>query len=285
MKRVILCVDDFGLKPEVNEAVAELVDAGVVSATGCMSQGPAWREGAALLKGARRERLDVGLHFNLTEAFEGAYNLPLPRLMALALLRALSPAKLQHAVCSQLDAFEDVWGQAPDFVDGHQHVHQFPQVRDVLLDELERRYGRSAAGGPPHRPWLRLTRARTGPLGVEFKQRVIEALGARGFERKARALGYRLNGALLGVYGFDADPAAFARRLQAWLSQAHDGDVLMMHPASPPHGAGVGGAIADPIARARTIEYTVLRESGSQLMAQEGVQAVRMGGSSGMLTD
>ncbi len=62
MKRVILCVDDFGLKPEVNEAVAELADAGVVSATGCMSQGPAWREGAGLLKGERRHRLDVGLH-------------------------------------------------------------------------------------------------------------------------------------------------------------------------------------------------------------------------------
>ena len=59
MKRVILCVDDFGLKPEVNEAVAELADAGVVSATGCMSQGPAWREGAGLLKGERRHRLEL----------------------------------------------------------------------------------------------------------------------------------------------------------------------------------------------------------------------------------
>lgn len=285
MKRVVLCVDDFGLKPEVNEAVAELVDAGVVSATACMSQGPAWREGAALLKGARRAHLDVGLHFNLTEAFEGAFSLPLPRLMALALLRALSPARLQHAVRTQLDAFEAVWGEAPDFVDGHQHVHQLPQVRDALLGELERRYGQGQNGGTPHRPWLRLTRARTGPTGVDFKQRVIEALGARTFERQARALGFRLNGALLGVYGFDAQPAAYASRLQAWLAQAQEGDVLMLHPAVPARRMSLGASMTDPIAQARTIEYAILRDSGPQLLAQEGVRAGRMGDSSGMLKD
>ncbi|MFN5701907.1 MAG: ChbG/HpnK family deacetylase, partial [Betaproteobacteria bacterium] len=49
VKRVVLCVDDFGLHEGVNQAVAELVDAGVVSATSCMSFGPAWANGAALL--------------------------------------------------------------------------------------------------------------------------------------------------------------------------------------------------------------------------------------------
>ena len=53
IKRVALCVDDFGLRPAVNEAVAELADAGVISAVGCMSRGPAWRSGVALLRGAR----------------------------------------------------------------------------------------------------------------------------------------------------------------------------------------------------------------------------------------
>lgn len=311
-KRLVLCVDDFGLKPEVNEAVAELADLGLVSATGCMSQAPWWAEGAAVLRGARRERLDVGLHLNLTEPFEGVagpsqarWALPLPRLIGMALLRALDPQTLHRAVCTQLDAFEDVWGAAPDFVDGHQHVHQLPQVREVLLAELRRRYGSSdeaSASTTAQLPWLRLTTARRGPAGIDGKQRVIEWLGARSFERMARAAGFRLNGALLGVYGFDAEAGDYARRLRQWLAQAQTGDVLMMHPARPCHevsgAAGLippggegkrlpngGGHSADPIWRARETEYTVLREHGRVLMTQEGVQGVRMSDCSSILVE
>lgn len=283
MKTVVMCVDDFGLKPEVNEAVAALVDAGVVSATGCMSQGPAWRDGATLLRGARRERLDVGLHFNLTESFLGSPQvpnslaMPLSRIIGLALLHALPREPLLRAVRTQLDAFEDVWGAPPDFVDGHQHVHQLPQVRDVLLAELVHRYGDTTGGGLP---WLRLTRPpRQGP--VSFKQRIIESLGAHGFERRAREQGFRLNGALLGVYGFDQGPEGYAQRLAGWLAQAREGDVLMMHPASPAASqVRVAGTDAtspiDPIAAAREVEFTVLKENGRTQLALQGVQAGRM---------
>ncbi len=291
MKRVILCVDDFGLKPEVNEAVAELADAGVVSATGCMSQGPAWREGAGLLKGERRHRLDVGLHFNLTEPFAGAWSMPLARVIGMACVHAINPQALQRAVCTQLDAFEDAWGAAPDFVDGHQHVHQLPQVRQVLLTELQRRYGGTSHDGSDAAtgtlPWLRHTRAGRDGAGVDFKQRVIEALGAAPLAQQARAAGFRLNGALWGVYGFDADTAGYAQRLRAWLARAQEGDVLMMHPATPAKAAApivkpgtdeIEDPIADPIADARVVEYTVLKERGGEMLAQAGVQAGRMAG-------
>lgn len=299
MKTVVMCVDDFGLKPEVNAAVAALVDAGVVSATGCMSQGPAWREGAALLRGARRERLDVGLHFNLTEPFDGAGRgqgavgsqpqaqplvMPLPRIIGLSLLRALPLESLLRAIRTQLDAFEDVWGAPPDFVDGHQHVHQLPQVRDALLAELVHRYGSTQDGGLP---WLRLTRPpRQGP--VSFKQRIIDSLGAHGFERRAREQGFRLNGALLGVYAFDQGPQGYAHLLSGWLAQAREGDVLMMHPAVPREVKGHTGIshaapAADSIAAAREAEYTVLRENGREQLALQGVQPGRMASISSML--
>ncbi len=284
MKRLILCVDDFGLKPEINEAVAELVEAGLVSATGCLSQGPAWRKGVPLLQGALRSRLDVGLHFNLTEAFaanagrtQPPWAMPLTRVIGRALMRALDPQALQRAVCSQLDDFEDAWGTGPDFVDGHQHVHQLPQVREALLAELLRRYG---PGGSAPLPWLRLTRARRGPQGVDLKQRVIESLGSGGFETQARRAGFRLNGALLGVYGFDADTTGYAKRLRSWLDQAHEGDVLMMHPARARTGQG---AANDAIAHAREVEYTVLREQGTALLALAGACSGRMASKSSIL--
>lgn len=287
MKRVILCVDDFGLKPEVNGAVVELVDRGVVSATGCMSQGPAWREGVQALKGARRARLDVGLHFNLTERFannsSGRMPMPLSRLIACSLIRSLNAADIERAIAQQLDAFEDAWGAPPDFVDGHQHVHQLPQVREALLKELQRRYGQGPDGGSAFKPWLRLTRARRGEQGVAFKHRVIEGLGARGFEAQARAAGFTLNGALLGVYGFDLGPEAYAAQLKVWLSQAREGDVLMLHPACPTTAAESNRVDPDAIAHARVIEYTVLRDQGATILTQEGVCASRMDGASSML--
>ena len=291
MKPIILCVDDFGLKPEINEAVAELVDLGVVSATGCMSQAPAWRQGASLLTGARRNRLDVGLHFNLTQPFasgpgsaDAHWARPLSQIIGLSMVGGLSAQVLHRAVCSQLDDFEDAWGAAPDFVDGHQHVHQLPQVRRALLAELQRRYG---ALDRAARPWLRATRPRPGAQGASLKERIIEALGARRFEREAREAGFLLNGALLGVYGFDADEAAYAQRLRDWLSRAKGADVLMMHPAKPRLGGQHTHAATEPdaIAHAREVEYTVLRDWGAPLMAEFRVHACRMRGCSSMLPD
>jgi hypothetical protein len=114
---------------------------------------------------------------------------------------------------------------------------------------------------------------------VDFKQRVIEALGAAPLAQQARAAGFRLNGALWGVYGFDADTAGYAQRLRAWLARAQEGDVLMMHPAMPAKAAAPSVTPGtDEIADARVVEYTVLREKGGEMLAQAGVQAGRMAG-------
>ena len=48
--------------------------------------------------------------------------------------RRLDPAALADEIASQVREFVDAFGRAPDFIDGHQHVHLFPQVRDALLE-------------------------------------------------------------------------------------------------------------------------------------------------------
>ena len=273
MRRLCICVDDFGLKPEVNEAVASLVDAGLVTATGCLTQAPCWVKGARDILTPRRGRVDVGLHLNLTETFAAqaagssaaaAFTLPLGRLIALSLLRLLPASVLRQTVRAQLDAFETAWGAPPDFIDGHQHVHQLPQVRDALLEELAARPGCSGV-------WLRSTRTR-GPAA--FKPWVIESLGARAFERLATRRGHGLNQALLGVYGFDATGEGYRRRLEEWLDAARDGDLLMVHPAAP--AKRVEPSEEDPIAGAREVEHAVLLAQGATLLASRGVQPVRL---------
>ena len=281
MRLVALCVDDFGLKPEVNEAVLRLADAGVVTTVGCMSTGPAWTCGAAALSGPRRARLDVGLHLNLTDRMpHGGDDLvmPLPRLIGLSLLRALPMASLIRTIEHQLDRFVEVFGELPDFIDGHQHVHQLPQVRRALMQVIDRRLQPAHGSTPPlgrWRPWLRQTAAPRGGSAPGFKHRVIEALGAQALSRLAAARGLPMNRTLLGVYGFDGTGVDYRARLKHWLTQAQNGDLLMMHPAVPPQemthdapsplqGHSQGGGLGDVIARAREVEYAVLAQEGRQ---------------------
>lgn len=281
-RRVALCVDDFGLKPQVNEAVARLVDAGVVTVVGCKGTGAAWTAGAALLRGSRRARIDVGLHLNLTQRLDGSGDdlmMPLPQLIAMSLLRALPEERLKRTVVHQLEAFEAAFGEPPDFVDGHQHVHQLPQVRQVLLQALESLRQRH----PGVRPWLRYTGARGG--GASLKHRVIEALGAHALRREARTRGHAMNRALLGVYGFDADEQQYRQRLETWLSEAQDGDLLMLHPAVP-RAEGTPVEVTpegDGIAAAREVEYRVLTADAVALLARHGVQPTRLSRCSGIL--
>jgi len=206
--------------------------------------------------------VDAGLHLDLCEAGGGGHvGGAWPRLVTQAQLGLLDTTQLRGEVAFQLDRFEDDVGRAPDFVDGHRHVHQLPGVRDVLLDELARRY-------PSPGPWLR----RTVPRGAcAAKPWVIAALGAPGLDRLCRQRALRHNGRLLGAYGFADDPPRYQRRLAQWLASAHDGDLLMCHPARSATGPD------DPIAPARTVEYLVLRAPAfGRLLAEARVEVERM---------
>ena len=265
---ICIALDDYGLSHGINEAALRLVDAGRLQATGAMVGAPAWRAGVAALRRLDAHGIDIGLHLDLSEH-------PLPphkpwalrSLIARSLLHLLDDGALRAQIAAQLDAFEDALGHAPAFVDGHQHVHQLPVVRDVLLAELAQRY-------PRHRPWLRATRAlpwRSAGIGAAnaFKAATIQSLGARAFVRSARRLGFARNRRLLGVYGFDGDAAHYLGLLRAWLRAAQDGDLLMCHAGL---AAAHGAARPDPIATARATEYELLRGADfGELLRAEGI--------------
>lgn len=171
---VCICVDDFGLHPAVNDAVFALARRGRISATSAMVGGAGWTDGAARLRAGELPALEVGLHLDLTEPLirSGDLRMPLRRLIGASYARRLDAGRLRAEVERQLDAFESDLGRPPAYVDGHQHVHQLPQVRDALLSVLSARY---PGGG--RRPWLRATRPRAAL--AHPKAAVIAALGAR----------------------------------------------------------------------------------------------------------
>jgi predicted glycoside hydrolase/deacetylase ChbG (UPF0249 family) len=260
-RRIAVCVDDYGLDAGVDEAVLALAAAGRISATSCMAAAPHWREGAARLRAVDPQRIDAGLHIDLTEhTFDARLRHPLPQWLARSYLRFVPRAALRTEIERQLDAFESALDRPPAHVDGHQHVHQLPVVRDILLAVLDARYPASG------RPWLRSTWRAEGEAAG--KARLIESLGGHAFARAAAARGYRLNGHLLGVYDFTGDAARYLALLEGWLAASSEGDVLMCHPA-------LGTAASDPIAGARRVEHGVLAGTAyGELLARHGVRVV-----------
>ncbi|MFX7329301.1 ChbG/HpnK family deacetylase, partial [Acinetobacter baumannii] len=72
-----------------------------------------------------------------------------------SLAHRLDASALRDEIATQCALFEDATGRAPDYVDGHQHVHQLPQIREALVEVLVARYtGRL--------PRLRIRGARIG---------------------------------------------------------------------------------------------------------------------------
>ena len=88
-------------------------------------------------------RVAVGLHLTLSAPFQPLTQgftplvdeaFPTYRMMLVrAWLRQLDRKALEAEVAAQIRMFGHEFGRAPDFIDGHQHVHIFPQVRDALF--------------------------------------------------------------------------------------------------------------------------------------------------------
>jgi predicted glycoside hydrolase/deacetylase ChbG (UPF0249 family) len=146
-------------------------------------------------------------------------------------------------------------------VDGHQHVQQFPVIRDALVDALIRRYPAA------HRPWLRVSRV----LGDvwDIKTKIINTMGAQALLSLAQAQGLAHSQHLTGVYDFSDDATAYRHRLQHWLTHLPAGAVLMCHP-------GTDSDPGAPYAQARPQEQQVLREPALQeLLNTQQIRIVR----------
>lgn len=263
-KRIVVCGDDFGMNASIDAGIMRLARLGRLSAVSCLSQGQTFAHHGPDL---REFDLDLGVHLNLTQTLGDPAQTPtmsLPVLIARAYAGRLDEAWIDAQLARQFDAFEAVMGRAPDYVDGHQHVHQLPGVLPRLLQLLEFRYG-------THAPWLRHTAPgmQDGiPLRESAKARLVGALGASAIARVSDRDGWRTNRRLLGVYEQQGGGRRYSRLLQRWLHNARDGDLVMCHPALP------GGC--DALASQRAAEFEVLsRPDLGDWMRCNGVRVAR----------
>jgi chitin disaccharide deacetylase len=248
MRTLALCADDYGLSPGVSEGIVSLARMGRLQAVSCLANAPHWSPCAPSLRGVP-STVEMGLHFNLTEGESLSEALrkhwprlpSLGRLIAMAHLGRLPLDAVAAEFNAQRAAFERALGWPPGFVDGHQHVHHLPGVRDVVLAALD---------GSPEVA-VRNTGRVLGP-GFGFKRAVIAGTGGRALHRALVQRRRAHNAALLGVYDFK--PGAYRRWMQSWLAAVPaEGALLFCHP-----GAANGSGVVDAIASARGPEAAYL---------------------------
>lgn len=256
-QRMCICMDDYGLSDGISTAGLQLVGARRVQAMGCMVGAPAWRARCSEARALAPTWVDIGLHLDLTEfPLLGTTRKPLAHWIVQAYAHGLDRVAVRTEIRAQLDAFEDDMGRAPAYIDGHQHVHQLPGVRDALVAEMLMRYGQAGVA----RPWLRATTVESGVVPQAHggwmgwgKSRVVAALGSRGLSALARMHGIAQNRVLLGVYGFNADRERYMALVATAMRMGGDAALLMCHP-----GLG-GGPVPDAYGAARAVEYDVLQ--------------------------
>jgi len=260
--QLIICADDFAQSPEIDMAIVRLIENNRLTATSCMVNSPHWASSAKLLTAEIRQRAHIGLHLDFTQF---GYRYPHYLLTLLSLVRCLPRLAIQESIEHQLNQFEAELGTKPDYVDGHQHVHQLPQIREILLSVLKRRYDK-------HLPWIRVARPH---MASGIKGWIIKMLGANALELEAKRLGFRSSNALLGVYNFSGSTQDYKKRLVDWALQAQQGvgtSVLMCHPAVKLQVDS--SEISDPIYPARLNEFSVLNSESFNAIFNE-VKIVR----------
>ena len=233
-RRFWLCADDYGIAPGVNVAIRDLVARRRLNATSVMVLAPSFSRAEAhalAALNAGEQRVAIGLHLTLTAPLgpltkdyaplaAGAF-LRVATTLRLALQQRLDVAALTREFRAQFEAFADAFGHPPDFVDGHQHVQLFPQVRQAVLETVSwiapSAWVRQCGGSLP------LHRRLTDPKGL-----LIDWL-SREFRARAKGLGIATNPAFAGTYTYRAN-VNFAAIFPGFLEGLPEGGLVMCHP-------------------------------------------------------
>jgi chitin disaccharide deacetylase len=199
---VVLCADDYGMTRGIDRAILSLAAKQRISAISCIVTGGNWPQSAEDLR--RIRGVEVGLHIVLSDGSgltngrdgERGGRFPGPwRVAGRALLGRIDGRSLAREIDAQIDRFAEGVGRYPDFVDGHQLVHQLPVISDALIETIAKR--------PRWRPWVRVCSDKVRAI-LQRKHGWHSALAAsflgRRLGRLARRAGVPVNRGFSGFY-------------------------------------------------------------------------------------
>lgn len=249
-----LIADDYGLGELHNQAICELLSISSIDGSSVMVE-LCSKTAAQQLLAAKSQDQKIGLHFNLTYPTSSFPHPASRNSLMLSLPIGIRRTKVKLRLQQQWQLFIELFGCAPDYIDGHEHVHQFIGVQALIAD-----FAKSKSVS------VRATALLKPVKGL--KNRVIDLLG-RTFKRKAYSMGVNTNDWFLGVLPLNR-PLEAENELRVQLAHAYQFAkdnpsqtlTMMVHPGSAEDSSQVEGHAAEM----RSIEYRVLKvlTSGSE---------------------
>jgi predicted glycoside hydrolase/deacetylase ChbG (UPF0249 family) len=187
-------------------------------------------------------------------------------------LGRLPLGEIAAEIARQIDAFTQHFGRLPDYVDGHQHVHALPGVRDALLRTL-------AEQGLSGRLWLRDPGDRIDAIlarPMRGKALAVAVLAA-GFAARAHASRFELNDGFAGFSDFDA-AGDYGALFAASLRSPGRRHLIMCHPGY----ADDVLARLDPATSSRETELAFFRSPDfAEILAANSAELVRLSATMG----
>lgn len=240
MKNFILCADDFGETQDICDGILELAAKQRLSAVSCMSNMPYWHENSAKLI-EYKDHIAIGLHFNLPGKI-------LPWLIK-SHLGLLNKAKIKQELINQIELFRQATGFLPDFIDGHQHVHQLPIIRQILLEVYTSYYPQKSA-------FIRNTVGYSSSL----KAKIIQHTGGVGLKKLLHKLEIPHNTNFSGIYNF-SDSKDYHHYFPTFLTETDNNGLIMCHPGRHKRQHELNYFLSDSFTTELTTQQSCLTKS------------------------
>ncbi|XP_071789594.1 carbohydrate deacetylase-like [Asterias amurensis] len=253
---LIINADDFGHCIGRNQGIVECYKKGLISSATLMVNGRATKDA---VKQAKELGIPLGLHLNLTEGSvtnrgrcdslvdesTGCLRGKLGFRKALA-SGVINKDELKNEITAQFSYYQELTGHAPTHVDGHQHVHILPGLREILTD-VAKEFGVGAVRVPlqygvPNCDWL-----------TQHRREFFGEVKKDGAEARALFLkkGLKVPDGFLGLstMGQDMKLPTLTSALETTLNSCMTSDLsprvtleLMVHPGFPcQQGCGLIG--------------------------------------------
>ncbi len=228
-----ICADDFGITHNVNKAIIKLISNKRLTETSCIVLTENFKKDAKKLK-SFKNKIGIGLHLTLTDfkPLSKKYilnvdgNMPsnLPLLIK-CIQKKIDKKQIFDEIDLQIQNFKKYLGFDPNFIDGHHHVHQFPLIRDCLIDVIKKRK-------LVEKIWLRNTHEELNKIFNRnvsiFKAYIISFLGKK-FKYLVKKNSIKTNDGFSGIYNF-SPKANFENLFVKFIKHSGKNHVLMVHP-------------------------------------------------------
>lgn len=228
MKTVSICADDFGISKKINEGILQCVKYKRVTEVSCIVCSELRLKDFYLLK-KYQSKIGIGIHITLTDfqfnLSKKPFKLPSYKTFLFTLNKIASNQNyFEYLIESQLDKFFFIFKQYPDFIDGHKHIHQFPQVFEILDKILKKKKINK-------KYWIRNTHNKflfNNLSNFSLKSFILSFLGKK-FKSNLSYLKYNSNQNFLGIYHYKKKKN-FRNIFLSFLNKIDFKNLIMVHP-------------------------------------------------------